>query len=680
MEQLLSRIKISRLIAAFFAFGLLALTAICFLSYANMQDGLRGFEKVSSLLVSTTKNSGEDTSAAVVLERVKGDIFSIYGASDPNQLKDFQQTAEKDLELMASIPGASDLVDKLRDFIREAVKVNKEIYDIGSVWKEKTKQIQKDYSVIRKDVLEAIDEAELNLIMDGDSISSASSPEEIKAKVDKLVNADYQAVSALKDLMAQFQELLLIRAELGEIESSEYIEPLKERFSASAYKIDHLAETLASLPIGDNVRKTVKKTGFSMRSDLTEMFNLKRRLLKIRAEKEGMVSGMASLTGDLDKLVRRLTSEMTSEVSSLAQAQKDRLDSRLKVIGIVLGLSIIFALVIGISVTGFLRRRFNSVTALLNALFDQISSGNFDFSHIRRLKGRDEVANIQNLLFDTVVKIGEILKEVSEGSQDVFERTRKLDRAANEMAVSAAKTEDVAADIQNLAEVANKYVKKVTVSIEDVNDAIDEVMNHVSSSSTNAEDAETKLSDVKVAVNELVVSSNKIGEITSLIGSIAEQTNLLALNATIEAARAGEAGKGFAVVANEVKELAKETGGSVEEIEKIVTEIQSGVNRVSVSIDHASSTIATISEQSLKVRDSIETEKIAIDDIRGQAEETEKETGIIVKRVREIVQASQDTSGLAREVKDVSGRLKEVGDRLKKGLSHFSLHRHEKAA
>ncbi len=76
-----------------------------------------------------------------------------------------------------------------------------------------------------------------------------------------------------------------------------------------------------------------------------------------------------------------------------------------------------------------------------------------------------------------------------------------------------------------------------------------------------------------------------IQEIIHIINGIAEQTNLLSLNASIEAARAGETGKGFLVVANEIRKLADKTSVATTDIEKLVENIRTNTDQVTVSIE-----------------------------------------------------------------------------------------------
>lgn len=90
--------------------------------------------------------------------------------------------------------------------------------------------------------------------------------------------------------------------------------------------------------------------------------------------------------------------------------------------------------------------------------------------------------------------------------------------------------------------------------------------------------------------NQIEVFKNELGNITENIESAkglmsdlhntSTMEHILSINANIEAAKAGKAGVGFAVVAREIGELSKQSGSVYDEIERLVDEIQSSVDKI----------------------------------------------------------------------------------------------------
>lgn len=101
--------------------------------------------------------------------------------------------------------------------------------------------------------------------------------------------------------------------------------------------------------------------------------------------------------------------------------------------------------------------------------------------------------------------------------------------------------------------------------------------------------------------SELKSHSERIAEILESIKEIADRSDLLALNASLEGLRAGEAGKGFTLVANEMRRLAENVKGSVEDVKDLLGNIRQSALSNIMAIEEGSRLSERTTDSALKI-------------------------------------------------------------------------------
>ncbi len=272
-----------------------------------------------------------------------------------------------------------------------------------------------------------------------------------------------------------------------------------------------------------------------------------------------------------------------------------------------------------------------------------------------------------------VARLNRIITEVKDKASIVTEETEKLYNASEKMYVAVDTTMNGALTMKDAAEDTSDGIVTVASSMEEMTSAINEVAQNTDNASIQAREAREAASNASKVVERLSEASHKINEITKLIASIAEQTNLLALNATIEAARAGEAGKGFSVVANEVKELAKQTGDSVVEIDEIVKAISGESKEVQDSIHNILCIINTLADLADGIVAAIEEQTATTGEVSGQTQELSHKVQHILNETEKIVSVADGAKGGTNSVKESAQTIKVRFDELYKLLNQFKV-------
>lgn len=242
----------------------------------------------------------------------------------------------------------------------------------------------------------------------------------------------------------------------------------------------------------------------------------------------------------------------------------------------------------------------------ISGLAHQMSEGNFTVK-VEARSDHDELmlslAQMSEQLRSMFVNIAQGIGTLAESSDEMraisqqmnFEAGQSADRAAT-VSLAAEKMSGHAMFVANGMTQTTVNLTTIATATEEMSVTISEIANNSEKARHITHEASRQADSLTQSIHELGSAAEQIGQVTQTINAISSQTNLLALNATIEAARAGSAGKGFAVVANEIKELARQTAESTEDIRKRIDGIQNTTSTAVVEIQKITTVIREVSE------------------------------------------------------------------------------------
>ena len=333
----------------------------------------------------------------------------------------------------------------------------------------------------------------------------------------------------------------------------------------------------------------------------------------------------------------------------------------------------------------FLRLIINSIGVLRQQL-NNIAQGEGDLTQRIPVEMDDDLGKL-------ATSFNHVLENLQAMIGSIQDLSRQLGEGASELS-SAARDNNDGVTRQTDA------ISMVATAINEMQSAIEEVAGNASraaditkhaqekghngatiirNSSVQVQRLAAQISKAVEVIRKLSQDSENITSVLDVIRDIADQTNLLALNAAIEAARAGEQGRGFAVVADEVRTLAKRTQQSTEDIQTMITALQTGVSDIVAVMETGSQeaveteklateaeaelqgileSMADISDMNTSVASATEEQTQVIDEINRSVTEINDLASESMTRSGTIDRISDSLDSYARELEQQTGRFK----------------------
>lgn len=287
-----------------------------------------------------------------------------------------------------------------------------------------------------------------------------------------------------------------------------------------------------------------------------------------------------------------------------------------------------------------------------------------------------------------IANLDDSSSEVSSASQQVASAATQLSQATTEQAASLEQTSSALEELNSMLQKNADNSAKSSTSATSSRDSavkgkkiVENMIEAIQGISSSNNDIMTQINDSNQQISEIVKVILEIGNKTKVINDIVFQTKLLSFNASVEAARAGEHGKGFAVVAEEVGNLAQMSGnaakeisdlleGSIQKVERIVSETKTKVEHLVAGGKAKVETGTEVAQQCGEVLEEIVTSISAVttmvDEISLACKEQAQGIREITKAIGQMDQVTQENASTSEEAAGSAEELSAQAETLKR--------------
>ncbi|TDV71922.1 methyl-accepting chemotaxis protein [Pseudomonas sp. LP_7_YM] len=462
-------------------------------------------------------------------------------------------------------------------------------------------------------------------------------------------------------------------------EARERLDKSRKPGSGEEPKTGKIEQAVQAQELAEQIKGVIKDPGYL--TVLTEVIGHITHFGDKLNEYTGLLADEARVSQQLANNAKTVVEQVNQAYDAEDQSMLDELNANsLKIIG-----SSVMALLVGLIASFLITRIIVAPLRSVIAVAQRIASGDLS-SHVHVTR-KDEIGQLMQAMQQMGAGLSGIVSGLQAGIEQLATSAHSLSSVTEqtnlEVSSQREETEQVATAMNQMTATVHdvaRNAEEAALAAQTADTKVDSGQAVVRQSMQRIEQLATSANSASHSIENLSAEIHNIGKVLGVIKSVAEQTNLLALNAAIEAARAGEQGRGFAVVADEVRALAKRTQQSTEEIERLVSRLQSGAQASVAQIQSSGELVRLAVSDALLTESALGSIAAAVSVIQqmnqqiAAAAEEQSSVAEEINRSVTSIRASADQSALAMQGNAASSiELASLGMELKGMVGHFRL-------